>query len=28
VYTSSGYVEIPDYNGNEYAAYWGEKSLV
>jgi GNAT superfamily N-acetyltransferase len=28
LYSSSGYVDIPDYNGNEYATYWAEKSLV
>lgn len=27
LYESSGYVEIPDYNGNGYASYWGEKAL-
>ncbi len=26
-YQSAGYREIPDYNGNPYAAYWFEKSL-
>lgn len=27
LYPSAGYVEIPDYNGNPHAAYWGEKRL-
>jgi GNAT superfamily N-acetyltransferase len=27
LFQSSGYVEIPDYNGNPYAAYWFEKRL-
>jgi GNAT superfamily N-acetyltransferase len=27
LYTSSGYVAIGDYNGNGYAAFWGEKEL-
>ncbi len=27
IYTSSGYEPIPDYNGNGYAAFWGEKRL-
>jgi GNAT superfamily N-acetyltransferase len=27
LYESAGYVEVPDYNGNPYAAYWGEKPL-
>jgi GNAT superfamily N-acetyltransferase len=27
IYTSSGYESIPDYNGNGYAAFWGEKRL-
>ena len=28
MYRSSGYADIPDYNGNTYAAFWGEKELV
>ena len=27
LFTSGGYREIPDYNGNPYAAYWFEKRL-
>jgi GNAT superfamily N-acetyltransferase len=27
LYRSAGYREIPDYNGNVAASYWGEKSL-
>jgi GNAT superfamily N-acetyltransferase len=27
VYAASGFVEVGDYNGNPYAAYWGEKRL-
>ena len=27
LYQSAGYVAIPDYNGNPYASYWGEKRL-
>jgi GNAT superfamily N-acetyltransferase len=27
LYPSAGYVSIPDYNGNPYASYWGEKRL-
>lgn len=27
LYRSAGYAEIPDYNGNRYAAWWGEKRL-
>ena len=27
LFRSSGYEEIPDYNGNAYAAYWFEKGL-
>ena len=27
LYESAGYVEIPDYNDNPKAAYWGEKQL-
>jgi GNAT superfamily N-acetyltransferase len=27
LYASAGYCEIDDYNGNPYAAYWGEKRL-
>jgi GNAT superfamily N-acetyltransferase len=27
LYAASGYVEVGDYNGNPYAAYWGEKRL-
>jgi GNAT superfamily N-acetyltransferase len=27
LYTSAGYREIPDYNGNAYASYWFEKDL-
>jgi GNAT superfamily N-acetyltransferase len=27
LYVSAGYTEIPDYNGNGFAGYWGEKDL-
>jgi GNAT superfamily N-acetyltransferase len=27
LYEASGYRSIPDYNGNPYAAFWGEKRL-
>lgn len=27
IYERAGYREIPDYNGNPYAAYWFEKNL-
>lgn len=27
MYRSAGYREIPDYNGNRYATFWGEKTL-
>ena len=27
LYSSAGYVEVPDYNGNPYATYWAEKVL-
>jgi GNAT superfamily N-acetyltransferase len=27
LYRSAGYCDIPDYNGNRYASYWGEKLL-
>lgn len=27
LYRSSGYEEIPDYNGNSYAGFWAEKRL-
>ncbi len=27
MYERAGYVEVPDYNGNPYAAFWGEKAL-
>jgi ribosomal protein S18 acetylase RimI-like enzyme len=27
LYRSAGYRDIPDYNGNSYASYWGEKDL-
>jgi GNAT superfamily N-acetyltransferase len=27
LYRSAGYREIPDYNANVYASYWGEKAL-
>src|SRR3954471_1280752 len=27
LYESAGYREIPDYNGNPYASYWGEREL-
>jgi GNAT superfamily N-acetyltransferase len=26
-YLAAGYVAIPDYNGNSYAEFWGEKAL-
>jgi GNAT superfamily N-acetyltransferase len=26
-YEAAGYVPIPDYNGNSYAEFWGEKAL-
>ena len=26
-YERAGYVPVPDYNGNEYATFWGEKVL-
>jgi hypothetical protein len=28
LYRRSGYRDIPDYNGNSYASFWGEKVLV
>jgi GNAT superfamily N-acetyltransferase len=28
LYRGAGYRDIPDYNGNSYASYWGEKVLV
>ena len=28
MYERAGYAAVPDYNGNPYAAYWGEKALV
>jgi len=28
VYERAGYVAVPDYNGNPYAAFWGEKRLL
>ncbi len=28
LYASAGYVEIPDYNGNPHACFWGEKRLL
>ena len=27
LFESEGYVEIPDFNGNPVASYWGEKPL-
>jgi GNAT superfamily N-acetyltransferase len=27
LYAASGFVEVGNYNGNRYAAYWGEKRL-
>ncbi len=27
LYRSAGYEDIPDYNGNSYASFWGEKAL-
>lgn len=27
LYASAGYSSIPDYNGNPYATFWGEKQL-
>ena len=27
LYLSAGYSEIPDYNANPYATFWGEKTL-
>ena len=27
LYRGAGYRDIPDYNGNSYASYWGEKLL-
>ena len=27
LYRAAGYRDIPDYNGNSYASYWGEKVL-
>jgi GNAT superfamily N-acetyltransferase len=27
MYRASGYRPIPDYNGNSYASFWGEKEL-
>jgi GNAT superfamily N-acetyltransferase len=27
MYERAGYVSVPDYNGNPYAAFWGEKRL-
>jgi GNAT superfamily N-acetyltransferase len=27
LYASAGYRAIPDYNGNSYASFWGEKEL-
>ena len=27
MYERAGYVAVPDYNGNPYAAFWGEKRL-
>ena len=27
MYRRSGYRDIPDYNGNGYASFWGEKEL-
>jgi GNAT superfamily N-acetyltransferase len=28
MYRRAGYRDIPDYNGNSYASFWGEKELV
>jgi GNAT superfamily N-acetyltransferase len=28
LYRGAGYRDIPDYNGNSYASFWGEKGLV
>jgi ribosomal protein S18 acetylase RimI-like enzyme len=28
LYRGAGYRDIPDYNGNSYASYWGEKVLM
>jgi GNAT superfamily N-acetyltransferase len=27
LYRAAGYRDIPDYNGNRYASFWGEKAL-
>ena len=27
MYERAGYVAVPDYNGNPWAAFWGEKPL-
>lgn len=27
MYERAGYIAVPDYNGNPYAAFWGEKRL-
>lgn len=27
MYEQAGYASVPDYNGNPYAAFWGEKRL-
>jgi GNAT superfamily N-acetyltransferase len=27
LYRGAGYLDIPDYNGNSYASFWGEKVL-
>ena len=27
LYEAAGYAAIPDYNGNPFASFWGEKSL-
>ena len=27
MYEDAGYASVPDYNGNPYAAFWGEKQL-
>jgi hypothetical protein len=27
MYLRADYVPVPDYNGNPYAAFWGEKRL-
>lgn len=27
LYRRAGYVPVPDYNGNRYASFWGEKKL-